>query len=53
MVLSGVGLADAESQGEAAIQPRVREIKITAVIETVHQGFILLIATAMAETNQV
>lgn len=49
----GSGLADAEAQGEFAVQLGVREVKITAVVEAIHEGLVGGVAGAMAEADKI
>lgn len=49
----GSGLADAEAQGEFAVQLGVREVKIAAVVEAIHEGLVGGVAGAMAEADKI
>lgn len=49
----GGGLADAEAESELAIEFRVRQIQIAALIETIHDGLVDGVATAMAKADKI
>jgi len=48
-----VGLADAESKGEFAIELGMREVQVAATIQPVHQELIGLISRAQPEEDEV
>jgi hypothetical protein len=53
MALLGIGLANAEAQGELTVQPGVCQIQLAASVQPIHQLFIVFISPAMTEADQV
>jgi len=49
----GGSLADAEAERELAIEFRVRQIEIAALVEAIHNGLIDRVAAAMAKTDKI
>ena len=53
MSLFGVGLADAEAQGEPVVEPGVGQVEFAAGVEPVEQALVDVVAAPMAEADQV
>src|SRR6266851_4276061 len=51
--LSGISLADAQAQRDPVVEPGMRQIKIAAAVERVHQALVGLVAALQSEANQI